>query len=90
MSQPRHPIAAYDEGRARVESIIREQIENGADPECVVDVIVAAIHRSRRFRYVVGRRAALFALRILPERIGHAMVRREFGKRPSAAGAAVP
>jgi short-subunit dehydrogenase len=79
MGQPRRALAVYDEGRARVEAIIRAQIENGADPERVVDVIVAAVTRSRRFRHIVGRRAAVLALHVLPERIGHAMVRRELG-----------
>jgi short-subunit dehydrogenase len=81
MGQPRRPLAVYDQGRARVEAVIRAQIENGADPERVVDAIVAAATRSRRFRHIVGRRAAVYAMHVLPERVGHALVRREFGQR---------
>jgi short-subunit dehydrogenase len=87
MSRPRDLLALYDSGRTRVESIIRAQIENGASPERVVDVVVrAAMSRSPRARYRVGFKAHLgaWARRFLPARVFERFLRHEF-RLPQAA-----
>lgn len=81
MAQPLAPMPHYANGRTRVEAIIRGQIEHGESPERVVDAIVAAITSdSPRFRYRVGRKAALgvAARLLLPARLFESFVRREF------------
>jgi short-subunit dehydrogenase len=83
MTRPRRPLPEYDEGRERVEGIIRAQIETGESPERVVDVIVAAaISASPAFRYRVGRKAALAGVaRLLPTWVFDLLMRREFQLR---------
>lgn len=81
MARPEHTIACYDEDRDRVEGLIRKQIDEGDDPQCVVDAIIeAALGRSERLRYRVGstaRRVSL-ARRFLSEALLARIVRREF------------
>jgi NAD(P)-dependent dehydrogenase (short-subunit alcohol dehydrogenase family) len=82
MIRPRTMQVHYDEGRARVEAIIRAQIEGGDRPERVAEVIVtAAICARPRLRYRVGRKAtfAAWARRLLSGRAFERVVRREFG-----------
>ena len=84
MARPRNPLPLYGAGRDRVEAIIRAQIEGGDSPERVVDAIVeAATSTAPRFRYRVGRKAALgvAARALLPSRLFEAFVRREFRLR---------
>ncbi|MDB4976428.1 MAG: short-chain dehydrogenase protein, partial [Myxococcaceae bacterium] len=81
MTRPAKLLSVYDAARQRVEAIIRQQIESGASPERVVDVIVAAAtSRSPRLRYRVGRRArfAVWARRLLPAYAFEHVMRREF------------
>jgi NAD(P)-dependent dehydrogenase (short-subunit alcohol dehydrogenase family) len=80
MSRPRSPMPQYDTPRARVESIIRAQIDRGPPPDRVVDAIAhAATHRSPRRRYRVGQKATLAVLaRLLPLSLFDRFLRREF------------
>jgi hypothetical protein len=81
MMRPQGLLPPYDAGRARVEAIIRAQIEGGDSPERVVDVIVrAATGAAPHFRYRVGGKArfAAFARRWLPARAFEGVMRREF------------
>ena len=81
MARPARTLACYDTDRDRVEAIIRKQIEEGADPRRVVEVIVtAASSREPRLRYRIGstaRRVSL-ARRFLSEAQLTRIVRREF------------
>ena len=55
MARPARPMARYDEGRAHVEAIIRAQIESGASPQRVADVIAElATSSSPPFRRRIG------------------------------------
>jgi short-subunit dehydrogenase len=81
MARPHRLMPHYDVGRARVEAIIRAQIERGDDPERVAEAIVAAAtSASPRLRHRVGRKAtfAVWARRLLPARAFENVMRREF------------
>lgn len=89
MAQPLAPMQIYASGRARVESIIRGQIDRGDSPERVVDAIVEAVlSAGPRARYRVGRKAALgaFARRFLPAGLFESFMRREFRLEAPYAG----
>lgn len=81
MTHPQNPLACYSADRARVEAIIRDQIDHGDDPENVVHAIVtAALSGRRQLRYRVGGTAQLVSLarRFLSEALLAGIVRREF------------
>jgi NAD(P)-dependent dehydrogenase (short-subunit alcohol dehydrogenase family) len=81
MIRPDNLLAVYDEGRARVESVIRGQIDRGAHPQRVVDAIVmAALGRKSRLRFRVGFMAMLaaFARRFLPAGVLERAMRIQF------------
>ncbi|MCP3102037.1 SDR family NAD(P)-dependent oxidoreductase [Myxococcus sp. K15C18031901] len=84
MLRPRELLSLYDEGRERVESIIRRQIETGDDPGRVSDAILrAATERAPTARYRVGGKAvfAAFARRVLSLRAFERVLVREFDPR---------
>jgi hypothetical protein len=61
---------------------MRHAIDNGGDPEHIVDAIVAAATRQRpRFRWRVGKTARLAAWgkRLLPGGLFERLLQREFG-----------
>jgi len=81
MSRPARPLALYDDGRARVEAVIRGQIDDGDSPERVVDAIVAAATSpAPRLRWRVGRQArfAVCARLLLPAGAFEGVMRRAF------------
>jgi short-subunit dehydrogenase len=80
MVRPGSLSPLYDEGRRRVESIIRTQIETGDAPERVAAAIhAAATCRHPPFRVRVGGKAAFGALarRLLPIRLFERLLRHE-------------
>ncbi|MCE9673135.1 SDR family NAD(P)-dependent oxidoreductase [Myxococcus stipitatus] len=84
MVRPRDTMPLYDEGRERVESIIRGQIETGDDPARVSDAILrAATEREPASRYRVGAKAvfAAVARRFLPMGAFERVLEHEFGPR---------
>ncbi|UJR86956.1 SDR family NAD(P)-dependent oxidoreductase [Sandaracinus amylolyticus] len=81
VARPARPMARYDEGRARVEAIIRAQIDGGASPQRVADAIATlATSTSPPFRVRVGGKAtfAAWARRLLPLGAFEHVMRREF------------
>src|SRR6266849_507646 len=81
-----YPVCAYNMDRDRAAAAIGHNIEHGADPLTVADVVArAATVASPRLRYQVGGRAKL--LRILrsfaPATVLDKGIRKEFGLDPS-------
>jgi NAD(P)-dependent dehydrogenase (short-subunit alcohol dehydrogenase family) len=72
----------YSEASARCEQTIRESLPKAPGPEIVADAVAHALTARRpRFRYAVGREAALVGLgrRLLSDRLSLALIRRHFG-----------
>ncbi|WP_426753798.1 SDR family NAD(P)-dependent oxidoreductase [Myxococcus sp. Y35] len=84
MVRPRETMPLYDEGRERVESIIRRQIETGDAPARVAEAILrASTARAPAARYRVGGKAvfATVARRFLPMAAFERVLVHEFGPR---------
>jgi len=65
-------LSAYDELRGNIESILREGIKTGDEPEIVADVILkAALTHAPKVRYTAGKAAGFlrFFRRFFPESV---------------------
>src|SRR5438132_2776242 len=81
-----HPVSEYSMDRERVAASIRENIDHGADPATVADVVVrAATARTPALHYQVGANARLLRVlrSIAPASLVDRGIRKEFGLDPS-------
>src|SRR5262249_47726259 len=81
-SGPERPLLEYEALRQRVTARVSTNIEHGADPDSVAQVVThAAIDPSPRLRYAVGREARLlrFLRSIAPAALVDQGVRKTFG-----------
>ena len=80
------PVSEYSMDRERVAASIRENIDHGADPATVADVVVrAATARTPALHYQVGANARLLRVlrSIAPASLVDRGIRKEFGLDPS-------
>jgi NAD(P)-dependent dehydrogenase (short-subunit alcohol dehydrogenase family) len=77
---PTHPLAVYTPGRQAAQQSLDTSIQRGMEPGAVAQVILRAVTRRPRLRYLVGRDAKALVMfkRLLPEPFFDRLRRRVF------------
>ena len=82
-SQPVHqPLKEYSSERGRAQAAVTKSIANGARPDVVASVVIAALtDRTPRLRYPAGRKAKFLALlkKFAPQGVLDRGLRKQFG-----------